>query len=233
MAPLPDHTPDITKFTTFLRNVARISVGNLPDNSPSIQHAFDYAAEMVNLDLGIIPAAPGSWSIYEQAVYNLATHTLIEYAQDASYPILALSWSAGVVSATTNTPHQMMPGDQIKIVGVSPLAYGGSGAVTLTAVPDNTHFGYLLPRDPGGAMLLSGAAAQSQFFADARRVLKLNSFTPGIVGSTSDLSTSVSLDVPEFFKHLTLDQLQLLKTPYGRAYLRLAQRYGPTVWGIT
>lgn len=236
MAALPDHTPDVVKFTTFLRNVAQIPTGALPDAAPVIQHAFDAALDMVNLDLGIAVAQATSWSPYELAVYNLATHYLVEYAADQSYPLSALTWQAGIATATTVTPHGLLPGDQVRIVGVSPLAYAGpapAAGVTITDVIDNVHIGYHLARNPGQAVLLSGAAAQALYFACARRAFRLSSFVPGVVGSTSDLSTSVGLDNPDFFRNLTLDQLQLLKTPWGRNYLAIAQKYGPGVWGLT
>jgi hypothetical protein len=69
-------------------------------------------------------------------------------------------------------------------------------------------------------------------FATLREMYRINSFVPGVVQSTSDNGTSTSLLVPDFLKELTLSDLQELKTPYGRAYLAIAQKYG-TLWGIT
>ena len=69
-------------------------------------------------------------------------------------------------------------------------------------------------------------------FADLRSQLGLSNFTAGVVSSTSDSGTSVSLATPEFMKTLTLSDLQNLKTPWGRNYLAFAQRYG-TAWGIS
>jgi hypothetical protein len=228
-----NHTPSLSGFTTFVRNVVGIPAGYLPDASPVLQHTLDHSLDTVNLDIGVI--APGqrtSWSPYELATYNLAAHLLLEFADDVAYPLSVLSWAAGLVTGVTSVPHTIMPGDQVKLVAVSPLAYA-PGAVTVTDVTDNTHFGYRIPRDPGTATLLAGASVQSYYFAKLRKDLKLNTFVPGVVSSTSDLSTSVGLDNPDFFKNLTLDQLQLLKTPYGQRYLAIAQKYGPTVWGLT
>lgn len=236
MTALPSHVPDTIKYTTFLRNVAGIGDNYLPDNTPLIQHSFDHASSLVNLDIGVLAAQPQSWSFYELAIYNLATHMLIEYATDISYSIATLAWAAGLVTGETVEPHQMEPGDVVRLLRVSPLAYAGPApntGVTITDITDTTHFGYHIARDPGVATLLIGASVQEQFFANARRQLKLNSFVPGVVASTSDLSTSVGLDNPDFFKNLTLDQLQLLKTSYGRAYLAIAQKYGPNVWGVS
>lgn len=60
----------------------------------------------------------------------------------------------------------------------------------------------------------------------------ISDFAPGVVQSVSDVSTSTGMLVPDFMKELTLSDLQLLKTPYGRQYLALAQKFG-TLWGLT
>lgn len=77
--------------------------------------------------------------------------------------------------------------------------------------------------------------ADQTFFADARgkEGFNLTAFVPGVVSAAADVSTSDGLVVPDFFKNLTMGDLQNLKTPYGRRYLAIAQDYGPTVWGIS
>lgn len=236
MAALPDHTPDLTKYTTFVRNVMGIGTNYLPTDSPSLQHSFDHSLDIVNDDLAGATAQRTSWSPYELAVYNLAGHLLIEFAPDVSVPVTAIAWAAGVVTVTTTDPHGLLPGDKVQPVAVSPLALYGPvnpGYVIVQSVPDTTHFTYNVAADPGAITLLPGAAYVGQYFLNARRMFKINSFVPGIVANTSDLTTSVGLDNPDFFKMLTLFDLQLLKTPWGRAYLATAQKVGPTVWGLT
>ncbi len=226
--------PTIGSFLIFVRNVMGIGENLLPSDSPVLQHAFDHALDEVNLSLASAPSQTTSWSPYEQAVYNLGGHLLIEFAPDRSYPLASLSWAAGVVSAITAAANQTYPGDKVSIVGVSPLDYsGGSSGVVVQATPDDTHFSYNISRNPGAATMLANAAVVEQFFANARRILKISSFAPGIVASTSDLSTSVGLENPDFMRGLTLEGLQLLKTTYGRAYLSIAQKYGPSIWGLT
>jgi hypothetical protein len=82
--------------------------------------------------------------------------------------------------------------------------------------------------------LLNYAQDQSgqTFFSDVRTGYGINSFVAGVIQSSADESTSESMLVPDFFKHLTLSNLQNLKTPYGRAYLQIAQSMGPN-WGLT
>jgi len=70
------------------------------------------------------------------------------------------------------------------------------------------------------------------YFADLRTGFGLNSFTAGVISSTSDESTSESMTTPKAFDELTIGNLQNLKTPYGRMYLSIAQSYG-TLWGLS
>ena len=71
------------------------------------------------------------------------------------------------------------------------------------------------------------------FFAQIRTQFKLTSLVPGPVLASGDQATSETLLLPDFFKGLTLSQLDLLKTPYGRDYLGYAQDYGPTIVGVS
>lgn len=86
----------------------------------------------------------------------------------------------------------------------------------------------------GGDYLINYAPDQpgQTYFADLRKAFKINAFVAGVISSASDEGTSESLTVPEAFQHLTLADLQNLKTPYGRQYLAIAQRYG-TIWGLS
>jgi hypothetical protein len=70
------------------------------------------------------------------------------------------------------------------------------------------------------------------YFVDLRASFKINSFVPGVITESHDESTGQSLLNPEFMKNMTMSNLQMLKTPYGRNYMGLAQSYG-TLWGST
>lgn len=70
------------------------------------------------------------------------------------------------------------------------------------------------------------------YFEDLRRKWQINSFVSGVINSSSDESTSQSMVVQKAAEDFQLGDLQLLKTPYGRAYLAIAQKYGP-VLGIS
>ena len=71
------------------------------------------------------------------------------------------------------------------------------------------------------------------YFRKKRKELDINSWQAGVVASTADSSTSTALLNPEFMKGLTLENLQQLKDPWGRAYLGIAQAYGPGIVGIS
>lgn len=141
-------------FLTFLRCMVGIPTTALPDCSTAVDAAFANALEIVNLQINC--ASP---LLYGEAVYNLATDYLINWAPD----------------------------------------------------------------QPG-----------SKFFSDLRGKdgYNITAFTAGVISSTNDESTGETMLVPDFFKQLTLADLQNLKTPYGRAYLAIAQRAG-SLWGLS
>jgi hypothetical protein len=90
----------------------------------------------------------------------------------------------------------------------------------------------------GCAMLLEFAqddpTAQppSTFWSDLRTKLGMNSFSPGLITSASDQGTAESMYIPEQIKGMTMMDLQLAKSPWGRKYLMIAGQWG-SIWGIT
>ena len=72
-----------------------------------------------------------------------------------------------------------------------------------------------------------------KFFANLRTKFKIDEPAVGIVSASSNESTSTTLLNPEQLKHLTLADLQTLKTPYGRRYMGIAQGYGQETWGLS
>lgn len=70
------------------------------------------------------------------------------------------------------------------------------------------------------------------YFRDLRAYFGIGLFVPGVTGSSSDQGTSQSRVTPEFMKTMTFGDLQNLKTPFGRAYLAIAQTQG-SLWGIS
>jgi hypothetical protein len=73
----------------------------------------------------------------------------------------------------------------------------------------------------------------STYFTDARKTWNIFGFVAGVVSTASDNGTGDSLVVPDSLSQLTLADLQNLKTPWGRAYLAIAQKWGPDLFGIS
>lgn len=71
-----------------------------------------------------------------------------------------------------------------------------------------------------------------EIFAQTRQNLGLNNLSVGVISSASDNSTSASKLVPDFFKNLSLADLQMLRDPWGRKYLMIAQQFG-SLWLLT
>lgn len=227
--------PTLAGFLTFVRNFMGIPSNYLPDDSPQIGYAYNWALDIVSLSLLSACQQMGAWGPYARAVYNLAGHTLVEWAVDQSYPLASLAWSGGSVSGATAVANAILPGDRVQIVNVSPLAYAGPQNlryVVVLATPTDTEFQYAVASNPGTATLLTGAAVLETYFAQLRTKFNLGIFAPGVVASASDVSTSTGLLNQDFMKGLTLEDLQLLKTPWGRAYMAIAQKIGPTIWGV-
>lgn len=70
------------------------------------------------------------------------------------------------------------------------------------------------------------------YFNDLREGFTSLKFVPGVVTSSSNVSTSVGLLNIEAMKEFTMANLQNLKTPWGRQYLAFAQDVG-TPWGLS
>jgi hypothetical protein len=104
-----------------------------------------------------------------------------------------------------------------------PAVVGGPPASTVFA---------LAVYNLAGSQLLQFAQDQPErtFFAETRTSLGLDKFSPGVVSSFADSTTSTALLNPEFMKNLTLQNLQNLRDPYGRQALAFMQDYGPTIW---
>lgn len=69
-------------------------------------------------------------------------------------------------------------------------------------------------------------------FSGLREKLNLNNFVSGVISASSDNSTGSQRLVPDFFKDLSLADLQMLQDPWGRRYLMIAQQFG-SLWGLS
>lgn len=87
----------------------------------------------------------------------------------------------------------------------------------------------------GGAYLIQSAVdvTGSTFFDDLRAAFKMTgAFRSGVITSSSDNGTAASTSVGSAMQNLSLADLQLLQTPYGRSALAFLQEMG-SGWGIS
>ena len=115
--------------------------------------------------------------------------------------------------------NQFMGGPSLYAIAV----YNLGGDLIINYAQDAANNPYIYP----------GSNPPTPYFQWLRQKFKINDFLTGVVTSSSDEGTSQSLIVQEAMKTITLADLQLLKTPYGRRYLAIAQQYGPSVWGLS
>jgi hypothetical protein len=90
----------------------------------------------------------------------------------------------------------------------------------------------------GCAMLLEFAQDDTTtnppgtFWTNLRNSLGVNSFSFGLITSASDQGTAESMYIPNQIKNMTLMDMQLAKSPWGRKYLMIAGQWG-SIWDIT
>ncbi len=123
-----------------------------------------------------------------------------------------------------------------------PMAFNTAQSIVNTALqivpnydPTQPTIYALATYNLAGAILLGIAPDQpgATYFADMWKAYGGNAFVPGVLSSTSDEGTSSSYAVSQALQNVTLGDLQLLKTPWGRAYLALAQDVGLSAWGLS
>lgn len=107
---------------------------------------------------------------------------------------------------------------------------GGHLLATWAIDPEWARNGDLTGNPPLPYIIVDGVAYG--FFQWLRKANNMSGFTTGTVSASSDNGSSVTLVVPEAMKNLTLSQLQLLTSPWGRTYLGYAQDWGQP-WGIS
>lgn len=217
-------TPNLADFITFCQTQGVASAFLLASS--------DYYTWALNFAMDRAPYVPQIPGIeYSLACYNLGLHWLITHAPDATgLALSSLAWSNGLVTATPAVALGVALGASfpVQIVGCAPVGFNGS--FTASAVSAST-FVYALEANPGTATTLG--LFNLAFFSGLRTQWNVLGLVPGVVQSTGDQGTNTSLVVPEFFKTMTLEQLDLIKTPWGRAYLAYAQKAGPTVFGVS
>lgn len=143
------------------------------------------------------------------------------------------------VSNIMAVPAESMPDDawlQVAYDQSYNLAYWALATVPSQPTSPNL-FSYAV-YNLGCAMLLEfaqddpNADPPSTFWAGLRSRLNINSSSYGLINAAADQGTSEAMYIPEVIKGMTLLDLQLLKSPWGRMYLMIAGEWG-TIWGLT
>lgn len=84
-------------------------------------------------------------------------------------------------------------------------------------------------QDPVGAPVFKNSLPYFEYW---RGLWNLWGPISGVVSGANDQGTGTTLEVPDALKNLTLEDLLLYKTPYGRQYLAYAQQQG-SLWGVS
>ena len=74
--------------------------------------------------------------------------------------------------------------------------------------------------------------AGQTFFADLRKQFGVNNFVAGVIQSTSDETTSDTLEIGTALANMNIADLQRVKDPFGRRALSMMSALGP-LWGLS
>ena len=138
------------------------------------------------------------------------------YVTDQGVPSSDLPSNSDYLSYALNYAQEVALGID---TGVGPVISGTAGPYVMAVYNLGLHQLLKITPDQQGMT----------FFDDKRAEYNLTSLKSGVVLASADQATSQTLVVPEFFTNLTLSQLDLLKTPYGRMYLEYSQLYGQSI----
>jgi len=83
------------------------------------------------------------------------------------------------------------------------------------------------------ALYLATDAPGQTYFVDTRRKLRLGDLSVGVIAAASNQATSMGQVNPRNLQELTLAELRLLKTSYGRRYIEIAQAFGSGLFGVS
>lgn len=220
----PD-VPNLPDFITYCQGQ-----GVTPDALPADSDYYAWALTH-GMDRTICSPAGYPPIEYVIAVYNYGLNWLLNWAPDQSGLALdSLAWSAGIVTASTASALATPVGQTLGVVVSGAVPVGYNVATTATVLGTNS-FMYPLATNPGTET--SPGVFGTTFFANARAQFKILTFIAGPVSSSGDQGTNQTLIVPEWLKTATLSTLNLLNTPYGRAYVDYSQMFGPSLVGLS
>lgn len=139
------------------------------------------------------------------------------------------------VAAVMQVPGAAMPSDDLlQIVYDSALNLAYLGLATIPSQSTSLSIYAQAVYNLGGSILIEYAIdnPNSSYWQDLRNKFGIYNFTGGLTNQAHDQGTGEGLYILPQLAGLTLWGLQLLKTPWGRAYLMIAGQWGP-LWGLT
>jgi hypothetical protein len=220
-------TPNVADYTTWL-----LGQGFLPQYLPAgsswIEYALNQALIIVNqYGQCIVGGSPNV--AYTLAVYNCATHIQVKITPDLTVAV------TGSISGTTMNVTGVTSGNIVVGMAITNLT---AASLPLTVLAFGTGNGGLGTYTVSESLTISSTAINlsGTFFQTMRGPppggFNMLGFVPGVVQASADQGTSSTLLVPEFFKNLTIGDLNFLLTPWGREYLAYAQDFGD-LWGMS
>jgi hypothetical protein len=172
-------------------------------NTPNLTDFLDFLSESVQIPSAALPAL-SPWPGY---AFNQAMLTVVSGPGDSG----CWGWPPGMVPPN-----------------------GGLGILyTLAVYNCATHLLFMITPDQSGQTYFADARASTTSTNFPNGGFGLNTPSMGLVVSASDEATSSTLKTPNWAAGMTIGQLELFQTPWGRAYLSYAQSYGPTIVGLT
>jgi hypothetical protein len=219
-------TPNLPDYLFFLSAVAGIPPVATPAVFPTLVSTTTGGDTLTLIDVS------QNWEPAQWVGYSAVDSTQNEAASIASNAITSLTF-------TMPLANPIAPGDQYLI---APDIVLSSLAIALEIV--NEVLACASPRIYTLAVynlatdrLINFApdVPGQTFFQDLRGPKKLNltSVSVGVPSQASDQGTATGILNPEQMKTFTLQDLQTLKTPWGRAYMGFASAYGPSLWGLS
>lgn len=213
-------TPNVTDYVAFLYGVVGIPAANLPSAGGMASGG----------DTGTLQDFSQSWNPSQWTGYSVVDSTQGETASVASNDSSTLFFGATVANP-------VLPGDAYQIVpDIIRTSLAIAQEIVNTALSQLSPSIYVLAVYNLAADRLINFAmdvANQTYFKDVRKAFRLTEVSVGVPSQVSDQGTAVGILNPEQMRLFTLQDLQTLRTPYGRTYMSFAQMLGRTVFGLT
>lgn len=213
-------TPNLTDYVSFLYSVVGIPAANLPSAVGTASGG----------DTGALQDFSQSWDLGQWAGY-----AVVDSTQGETVAVASNDSSTLFFAATLTNP--VLVGDAYQIVpDIILTSLAIAQEIVNTALNQASPSIYTLAVYNLAADRLINFAMDvpnQTFFKDLRKSFRLTDVSVGVPSQVSDQGTAVGILNPEQMKLLTIQDLQVMKTIYGRTYLGFAQAYGRTIWGLT